>query len=277
MRTHVDWITFSVENVYPEFTPDDPYGGSLERGLLMLLGEPLVRLAFNGEWELRERSRAPYKHAWALKDSGITVFAAPALPHFCVEISGEGCERLIALKALQMTLERVSERVTRIDVASDIETEVSPQEFVSEVKHERMRANGYQNSESGQTCYVGSQKSERYARIYRYSHPHPRAHLLRVEHVFRREYAKAVAARICDTSQDAVANAAADAFGWAHRVWDTGVAELADITVVAPERKMGKTVFWMVDTVAATFKRLVREGIIKDPEEFLYRYFLSDT
>jgi len=281
MRTHIDWITFTMTPLYQSSYPDgtpfaDQYADAIQRAFLATFGKETVESTFSGNWSKNERSRAPYTDAWKLGDGGITLFASPYVNHCCVEISGSGCESLLSQGLLDRVMVCVADRVTRIDVASDIRTTTRPTVFVQRVSHERMRASGYQNSDSGETCYVGSQKSDRYARVYRYNPPHPRSDLLRVEHVFRREYAKVVAAEIVAGDVDAVAIAAGKAFGWNHSDWNAGHGDSPDISIVAEKRNTGKTVFWLTDTVASAFKRLCADGTISDPKAFLERYFLPE-
>jgi len=273
MRTHIDWLTFTMTMVYRDDS-DEAYAHAIETGFLTTFGADLVRLIFGGNWSKGQRSRAPYTDAWQDAEGGISLYASPNLVHCCVEISGGGCERIIQLGAMQDLLAKCAERVTRIDIASDIETSTQPTEFVAIVSHERMRANGLQNSETGQTCYVGSKKSDRYARVYRYYSPHPRAHLLRIEHVFRRKYAKSVAAEILSTSLESVAKAAGKAFGWAHSDWQPEAVQAADISIVSPERGAGSTITWLVRSVAPAIRRLIADGTIRDPDEFFARYFM---
>jgi len=279
VRTHIDWLTFTMTPRYNTFTQGemsvaDAYGDAIEQAFVQTFGRELVEKAFGGKWEKQEKARAPYTDAWNMKDCGITLFAGVHLTHCCVEISGIGCERLITLDCLSEVLGASHERTTRIDIASDIETETRPKEFVAKVNHERMRASGYQNSDSGETCYVGSQKSDRYARVYRYNSPHPRAHLLRIEHVFRREYAKVVAKQCLSNDVAEIAGAAGLAFGWAHKDWQPSISDSADISIVSAKREDGKTLYWLVNSVAPAFKRLCETGGITNPEEFLARYFL---
>lgn len=278
MRAHIDWLTFTLRL---DMSEDGDYANGIEKALDALLGRALLATLFDGTTSPKQRGRAPYADAWATAatDGSVlcTVYAGISLPHFCVEVGGKGCERLIELGVMERILDRVHGSVTRLDVACDIETMVAPTEFVGVTTHERMRSSGFQKSETGETCYVGSQKSERYARVYRYFEPHPRAHLLRVEHVFRRENAKVVAAAIVEHGIEACAASAGEVFGWGHAVWKPGVADVPEIAVVAPERGMGKTVSWLVTSVAPAFQRLVREGVIKNPEAFIQRYFMPEV
>jgi len=278
MRTHIDWLTFTMTMRYDSQISDERslaevYADTMEKTWEATFPAAILALAFGGEWDKQERSRAPYTDAWTLKNAGVTLFASPSLTHCCVEISGSGCERLIEQGSMQDVLQSVHERVTRIDIASDIETDTRPQEFVSKMNHERMRASGYQTSDSGETCYIGSQKSERYARVYRYNTPHPRSHLLRIEHVFRKDYAKVVAQQCLEAGVNAVARASGKAFGWAHQDWDIDGDTDVLLSIVEPERNAGKTVFWLVNSVAPVFRKLCENGTINNPEEFLIRYF----
>jgi len=282
MRTHIDWLSFTMTPVYKSHYPDDittseVYADGLKGAFETSFSSVLVQGVFGGTWNKRERSRAPYTDAWELADTGIALFASQTLTHCTIEISGAGCERLIKMDALHEVLLAIYERVTRIDIASDIETETAPLAFVQDVKHERMRASGHYVSETGETCYVGSQKSDRFARVYRYFGPHPRAHLLRVEHVFRKDYAKQVAKECIETDIQSVAKAAGDVFGWGHLDWKTGDASPLDLRGIRGDRTQSSTIRWLISACAPAFKRLVSSGEIMDAEDFVRKYFLSET
>jgi len=281
MRSHIDWITFTMTPRYGTFDNEgmsvgDDYASAIEAAWTATFDAETLAGAFGGQWEKLEKSRAPYTDAWSLVEAGVTLFAGIHLNHCCVEISGKGCERLIEKDLLEKCLLACQTRVTRIDVACDIETTVHPSEFVGQVSHKRMRSGGSQHSASGDTEYVGSRTSDRFARVYRYNKPHPRAHLLRVEHVFHKEYAKKVADEILKMGVGAVANSAGKAFGWQHVVWQPDDNSGSDISIVQAERNAGKTVFWLVNSVAPAFRRLCENGTISDPEAFINRFFLSN-
>lgn len=275
MRTHIDWLTFTIPMVYFG-AENDAYAQAISAGFEDMFGLEIRASVFGGDWQKQERSRAPYTDAWVQSEGGITLFASPNLTHACVELSGQGCERLIMASQLDNVLKCCKERVTRIDIAVDIETKTKPSEFVEQVNHERMRTSGRVVSDTGETCYVGSQKSERYARVYRYNAPHPRAHLLRVEHVFRKDYAKKVASAIVDASLDSITKASGLAFGWGHSDWTPENVQSAEISLVFERGNSGNAVYWLVNSVAPAFKRLCANGSIRNPEAFLNAYFLTD-
>jgi hypothetical protein len=276
MRIHVDWLTFTIPMLYMS-AGDDGYAQAIASGLQDMFGVELRQFVFGGTWRKEERSRAPYTDAWT-QGEGIKLFASPNLTHACIEISGQGCENLLDPEnSLGKVLLACKDRVTRIDVACDIETQISPMEFVGEVSHERMRTSGFVISDTGSTCYVGSQKSERYARVYRYNPPHPRSHLLRVEHVYRKDYARKVAQECAMSGIEAVGMASGIAFGWKHGVWQPTVIDSPDISVTRERGNSGNTVFWLINSVAPAFHRLCKSGAIQDPEAFLARYFSIDA
>jgi len=273
MRTHVDWLSFTLPMVY-DTQGDDSYAAAIRNGFLYLFSEDLVTGVFGGAWAVGERARAPYTDVWLDSENGFSLYASPNLTHATVEISGTGCEKLIAEGTLEDVLRGCAERITRVDIACDIETKTMPVDFVAVLAHERMRSNGTINSETGQTCYVGSKQSERFARVYRYYEPHPRAHLLRVEHVFRRDYAKSVARAIVANSVSEVGVQAGRAFGWQHADWDVAATGEIDISITSPEKNAGKTISWLVRSVAPAVQRLIADGTIRDPQAFFEAYFM---
>jgi len=280
MRTHVDWLTFTMSPRYGTYDASnmsvgEDYAAAIEQAWIATFDAETLANAFGGEWEKLEKSRAPYTDAWTLVEAGISLFAGIHLNHCCVEISGKGCEILIEKNLLEKCIMAVQERITRIDIAADIETSISPLAFVGSLRHDRMRSSGHQLSASGETCYVGSRKSERYARVYRYFEPHPRSAYLRVEHVFRGDYACNVGRAIINSGLDNVASTAGKAFGWAHDTWQPNETTEVDLSVVKAERTTGSTVYWLMTQVAPAFKRLCAEGIIPDPEKFCRDYFIG--
>jgi len=273
MRTHIDWLSFTIPMVY-DTQGDNSYAAAFRNGFLYLFTPNLVADVFGGAWTKGEKSRAPYTDVWVDRERGVSLYGSPGLTHATVEISGTGCELLILERKLENVLAGCRERITRIDIACDIETKIMPMDFVQLRNHERMRSNGMMNSDTGETCYIGSKQSERFARVYRYFPPHPRAHLLRIEHVFRREHARKIGSAIVEHGIQAIAGASGEVFGWAHPIWNVDSTTEVDISVTSPERNAGKTVSWLVRSVAPAIQRLIADGTIRDPEAFFRTYFL---
>jgi hypothetical protein len=182
----------------------------------------------------------------------------------------------VKLGWLEPIVAATAHMLTRIDIAVDMETDVQPKEFAAARENKRTKTSAEMHSETGETVYVGSMHSERYARVYRYAPPHPRSHLLRVEHVYRRDYAKTVGALVARETIRTVCASSAQLYGWCHPLADTWGKKVEDITVPRPERNGGKTMVWLIRQCAPAFKKLVDEGAIEDPVRFLEIYFLSE-
>lgn len=267
MITRVDWISFTFDMPANGQTDDRTV---LEDALFSLhmidIGLREALNLFNGT--LAPKSRAPYKQRWTFDDNGVALYTHANLNHATCEISGRTCERLHRDELINPILELVRNRVTRLDIASDMLTGTRPSEFAEKRVAGRYRSGGNQFSDDGETVYVGSKTSNRYARVYRYHPPHDRAHLLRSEFVVRKEDARLTAQAILDDGVDAVALALGQAFGWQHPDWNTDAATPAELHAWRPERHKGSTVFWLNDTIAPLIARLHNEGTI-DVYEYL--------
>jgi hypothetical protein len=112
--------------------------------------------------------------------------------------------------------------------------------------------------------------------VYRYAPPHPRHEFLRAEMVFRKQNAKLFAESMiqCDFNYTALALGAGQVYGFEHEAWNLSGDEIP-LDSWTPERSQGKTVTWLISQVAPAFKKLVREGVIDNPEEWLRKYLLE--
>lgn len=225
-------------------------------------------------WELSS-GRPPYSASYRT-DRGIILFWNVRLGHCLMEITGQGCEFLRGVKMLNPLIQRMKSRLTRIDLAVDMQTECTPSSFLAQSQSARFKSRASMLSDTGHTEYVGSRNSERYCRVYRYAPPHPRANLLRSEFVFRKQNAKlfAQSAVECGFDLTALALGAGQIYGFEHDDWNLKGDEIA-LDSWTPERAQGKTVRWLISQVAPAFKRLVNEGVIDNPTEFLEKYFVT--
>ena len=219
------------------------------------------------------RGRSPYSHSWS-NSAGFVVFYSPKLPHALIEITGTGCDRLRKENFMNRVLHTVKHRVTRLDFAVDVECDTKPSEVVEDGINGRFKSKSNIISETGETQYVGSRKSDRYLRIYRYNEPHPRHKLMRYEFVFKKQLAR-------DMLQSYVAGQFNDermmaycghAFGIEHDTFST-TAEPIPTHIYRKERENAGTLRWIVSQCAPAFKKLVRQGVIENPESFIKEYF----
>lgn len=273
-RVLVDWIsfTFPVEGyIWDKVTG---HAAGLDRALQNYLGDTWsIMRETMGQWE-QSGGRAPYAASYR-SDVGMTLYYHPALDNALVEISGRGCDWLRTVGLERPVLHRARERVTRADLAVDIETATMPTEFASFAVSERFKALGIQQSDTGETCYIGSRKSERYCRVYRYFKPHPRSQYLRIEFVHRKRNARMFVNQAINSGYDwrGLANGGGEVYGFSHEDWNLS-GDVIPLQSWTPERHAGKTVSWLVSQVAPAFRRLVRDGVIDNPEAFVSEHFL---
>lgn len=276
METHIDWLAWTVvfsDSGIPEtgWKWDD-----VQWHIAQSLGANITA-SFEGEgWEAGA-GRPPYAYSFRSSSRGVTVFWSGKVSHALIEVSGLGMSVLRQQGLETEALNVASARCTRIDVATDIPTSIEPLEFASQRAAGRTKARGSYVSKMGQTEYIGSRQSERYARVYRYSPPHPRSHLLRVEHECKGDTAKAVCAAILREGVSVVQRDLGNRFGWLHPAWEPEAQTLATFGLPAKHREGAKTELWLRTQVAAAFKKLVADGIITDPEAWVREVLLNPT
>lgn len=272
----VDWLTWVHRT--------SPAGEGSNRAFVSAVIDDAVYKTLDkgiADWLLENASpvdygRAPYNLGWRDKQRGVTIWASERLPHFTIEVSGRGCDELQKRGWLEPVIEAVQGMMTRIDIAVDMETDVQPREFAAARENKRAKTTAEMSSSTGETVYVGSMHSERYARVYRYAAPHPRHHLLRVEHVYRRDYAKKVAALVARETLRTVCASSSELYGWVHPLVESWGKKVVDIQTPRPERNGGKTLTWLIRQCAPAFRKMCAEGVIEDPVRFLEIYFLSE-
>lgn len=138
---------------------------------------------------------------------------------FLVEHTGKGCDHLQERGLLLKLISDQRDNLTRLDIATDILCDVRPPDFVAERDASKTSASGYVKSETGETCYIGSRKSDRTCKVYRYDGKHPRAAFLRIEYTYKRENARIVAKRLETASVDEIALSSGQRYKWTHEVW----------------------------------------------------------
>lgn len=274
-RILIDWISFTVDidlhGATKIWSIQNNLDKALERGMGGLWRELADAVPL---WELSS-GRAPYRQSYR-SEQGITIYFNVTVGHCLMEISGRGCDFLRSRGLLERTCIEMMGRVTRVDLAVDLLTETTPKEFLSVGTSGRFKSRGSVVSDTGATEYVGSRKSERYCRVYRYAPPHPRSSYLRTEFVFRKRNAQLFIESLIEANWDykACALGAGAVYGFEHEAWSITGDEIP-LTSYTPERRSGKTVMWMINQVAPAFKKLVADGVIEDPEQFIKEFFLG--
>jgi len=228
-----------------------------------------------GSWGI-EQAKGFYSARLRHEVSGVALSFGTINAHVFVELSGRSCVNFDAIDQLLPLVSATHERCSRIDFAVDIETTTDPEEFSASRKGTAFKSNGTIVSPSGKTCYLGSRKSERMARIYRYNKPHPRAHLLRVEAEYKADAAKVAAKHLSETS---VREACLDAhapFGWTHTIWGDETGEGTKVPYKAYSPSNASTVRWLYGDVIAALRKAVETGLV-DLDDWLAKLAGDET
>lgn len=219
------------------------------------------------EWQV-VKPRAPYSFARRSADNTRTLYVHPLSAHFTFEVSGAHCARIPL--ALGTTLRDFAPCLSRVDIAVDMECNTTPLEFDAQAIPDRIHTRSRMTSSTGETVYIGSRSSERFARVYRYNPPHPRSHLLRAEFQLKGRYAKAVGDAVGEGVT--LAGIAADLgahFGFQHPDWRPD--SIPSPLRVQAHAQTGNTIHWLTSTVAPLLRRLQREGKL-DIESWMNEY-----
>lgn len=220
------------------------------------------------DWEVGH-GRKVFDRSAHSPTGGMTVFWRDTLPYSLVEITGTGMQELRKYKHIGLFLRLYGNWLTRLDASRDIACDTDPRDFARLRDDKKFSSYDEKKEARGITYYVGSRTSERYACVYRYAEPHPRAGHLRVEHRLKGDYAKNAAAAILKDSLSVYIAQLGNTFGWAHPSWQLNPA-VGKVAGIPRDTKQGKTERWLLASVLPAIKKLIAHG----GEEFV-DYFLE--
>lgn len=262
MQVKIDWISFTLVT---DHEPADTSELALIAEKLLNERNPYVaHTILAGENFSPSFGRTPYKLCLSNTDSTIRIYGQSHTATILVEMSGKACQRLDDFTDAWRFVDSVAERLTRIDTAVDIRTDTTPGGFIRSGYSKRFKHLGIVQSNTGSTAYVGSPKSDRFARVYRYNSPHPRHKWLRVEYVFRRKLATIAAQVYTDAAgwQD-LADRLGVTWGWLHPDYDTSVLDAEKVpSLSAGTKAENESIAWLYNQVAPAMSRLVNSGAL---------------
>lgn len=282
----VDWLTFTVP--VKKVQPDVEKRLSHFRALGQMTGDDYAVEAFRLlEIELVKAMNANYFEFAKLmnrldvsldrskgrrhqnigmeSELGFHAFGNAKMDYASFEATGRGCGNLRAIAPDWINSFRgKEEKITRIDIAVDIITDTTPREFAHKVGSNRA-AYGAQDSVTGSTVYLGSKKSDRYVRVYRYNPPHPRSDKLRIEMVFRRKQCLSMMGSIFEHGLWEAALMAGQIYKFQHKDWTSLEGFDPDkekVKAMPVEQRGQNTLMWFIRQVLPAIERMEKEGII---------------
>lgn len=268
---HVDWLSFTLKEYEEPRTAMKLY--EFAKIQLRKVSHEHEQLFYDGQGFDPCSSRPPYRVSISRDDQGARLYGASHTETLLYELSGKGCEPLRKDDLGPRIVGGIADSTTRIDFAVDITTGTSPSVFANKRSHERFRSIAYIKSHTGETVYIGSPKSDRFCRIYRYRSPNPRAHLLRVEYVFRRKLAKAAAQSYAGSDNlSAFCSKLGNTFGFVHPDWQPGSSTTERLSHPIVERHDADTISWLYKQVAPAMRRLMASGALDMTDYLEYVY-----
>lgn len=261
MDGHIDWLSFTLKDETEPRRPMQVY--FVAKSLLERISQDVSEIYFSGNDLKQEAGRAPYRYCVLSRDTGLRVYGGSHTKTILVEISGKGCDAIRGSEVSQRVVRDLGDRITRIDYAVDIRTRTLPVDFTRERNPNHFRSKSVIRSDKGETVYIGSPSSDRFARIYRYNPPHPRHELLRVEFVFRRGLAKSASEYYTNTvNLEGFIRRLGNTYGLKHPDWQP--TSQTDERLKTPERRKteSKTVSWLYSQVAPALARCIQEDAI---------------
>lgn len=255
MPSKIDWLSISLPYssvVSPDFDSGKPKFRSEVQNEM-----PHIAAWINSFDDFKQgKGRKIFSHSAHSSIGGFTVYWNPTRPFSLVEFTGTGCKMLRQHEELARFINLYKDMLTRIDIASDLECDTAPKAFAELRNTKRFKSYCEISSETGETYYVGSQKSDRYCRVYRYSAPHPRSALLRVEFVLRDNDAKQFAHSLQMSRLSSLVSALGNTFGFTHSSWTEKRSD-APLKGYPRETGQGKTERWLLTQVLPAIEKLL--------------------
>ena len=249
MKLKCDYISFTIPSRTP-FVEGDPELPTIVSSLVTTaLGAWFAPIIAGHVWEVY-KAKGFYHTRIFDADTKISISVGTVNPHIYCEVGGQALDIIRAAGCLENLIQAVAARASRYDAAVDFETENTVVSFIDNRDIGSFKAGGYIFSEDGETGYVGSWKSERFARVYRYHEPHPRAKFLRAEVTLRGDYAKQAAALHCKLGEVQAVLTAHIPFGWKSDLWQPGEATQSTIRSKRSDKEAANTLRWLNSDVA---------------------------
>lgn len=261
MDSKVDYLSFTLPlNLQGQGHSDGCEAGIVSQmELYNLKGLLSVLSGSNPE---RRGGRKLYGAGLFWQTEGVNIWFGGHANHVLFEISGVGCQVLRDNDVLSATLAGVALRVTRLDIATDFRTDVSPASFVAQKADNRLKVTETHDTDTGETQYVGSKASERFTRVYKFASPHPRSGWLRVETVLRSDYAKAALSTLLVAGIVGLVDSIGVTFGWQHALWQPSTATADKLRSSRADKEDAATLRWIYKSVKPALLKAHASGLL---------------
>lgn len=195
-------------------------------------------------------------------DIGMTYMEGDKSDVSLVQFSGQGCAWLRDNQLLDGVLAAWQDRSTRIDVAIDIVSDVDPEVFARDLTNKRFKTDSHEKSGTGKTWYVGSYKSDRFCRVYRYSDELLRPNTLRIEYQFGNGQAKHCVTECLSKGVFAIAVELGNLYGWRNKDYFLSKDDTKFVSAPRPKTRAGKEL-WLYNQVLPSLIKEAQKGNVE--------------
>jgi DNA relaxase NicK len=262
MQTSIDWLTFTIPLHSPEIGDDANSLAYLFSQCELSLSPALFKfLSFEGEIR---KAHGFYAHLMIGSNGGARLSWGGVNNHAMIEMPGTACATASQCGVMGELLTRIAERVSRIDFAGDIETDVTPLDFVTQADLRTNISRTSIDSATGLTEYIGSRSSTRFCRVYRYAEPHDRAKFLRVEFELKGKLAQAAAIKVTEIGVVKSFTIAANSYRFKHPVWASEIDNSIEGRYSAPNalRTNATRILWFKTQVTPALVQMHKDRVI---------------
>lgn len=255
----IDWISFTVATAAPFVSGTDMVWADVLKALHLNTDNVLTPITNVGEWEI-EQGRGVYHSARVNTESKVRLSFGDVNSDIYVEISGQSCDYVRSVGILEKIFQHENIRFSRVDLATDYETDIHVEEIISKGYKTTFKSRADWRTEQGDTTYIGSRKSERMLRVYRYHPPHPRSHLLRCEVELKGDASKLAAKRIVEVGEVQACTDALAIFQLDHHLIQTTTAVASAFRASGADKVKRGTARWFLKQVKPALLKAHKNG-----------------
>lgn len=256
----VDYFSFTIP--IPQLMTQWEVADRLEMGNLFddRTSDFLYLLSQQKNWR-EQKFPGRFPRGVVFNDIGMTYMEGEKSNVSLVQFSGKGCKWLRDNNLLEGVLETWKDRTTRVDVAIDIVSDADPETFSRMLSNKRFTTDSHEKSNTGTTWYVGSYKSDRFCRVYRYSNELARGNTLRIEYQFGNEQAKHCAEMCCNEGIFNVAIQLGILYGWTHPDYNLSKDDTKFVSKPRPQVRAGKELWLQKQVLPSLIKEAMNGNV----------------
>lgn len=266
-QAKIDWLSFTIPLPTPQYSGTDAAWEHVHELIRLNIGDVWSPIFDCGDWQVQQ-GRGVYQAARVDAKTEVRLSIGDVNADVYVECSGVACERVRSAGCFYDIFQCKEVRFSRIDLACDFDTNIDVEDIIRKGYKKSIKSRADYRTVQGDTTYIGSRKSERMLRVYRYHKPHPRSHLLRFEVEIKGDSAKQLAPQITESSCAEVCFSALKAFELRHELVANALATASPLKARQYDKAKKGRMRWLMTQVLPAIVKAHKEGDIDVSEWF---------